>query len=79
MAESFNVHAAKTQLSALLERVERGEEIVVARAGRPVARLVPFTSGKARQPGLFRGRLRVPDSFFEPLPADELRGWEGET
>ena len=58
-----NVHEAKTHLSRLLERVELGEEIVLARAGRPIARLVPFRRGVARTPGAWRGRVRVAADF----------------
>ena len=66
-----NVHAAKTHLSRLLEEVEAGEEVVLARAGRPVARLVPYKPGKEpRRPGLWRGRVQMaPD--FDSTP-DEL-------
>ena len=61
-----NVHEAKTQLSKLLERVEGGEDIVIARAGKPVARLVPFRLGSgARSPGALRGRIVIHDSFYE--------------
>lgn len=59
-----NIHAAKTHLSRLVERVEAGEEVVIARAGRPVARLVPFRERtQARTPGLWRGRVRVSPDF----------------
>jgi prevent-host-death family protein len=59
-----NIHEAKTHLSRLVERVEAGEEIVIARAGRPVARLVPFRPrSQARQPGLWRGQVRMSDDF----------------
>ena len=68
-----NVHQAKTHLSRLLERVAAGEEVVIARAGNPVARLVPLQREEPRNPGLVKGR--VTDAFFEPLPADELDAW----
>ena len=71
---TVNVHAAKTHLSRLLERVAAGEEVVIARAGRPVARLVPIEPKEPRKPGLAKGR--VTDAFFEPLPADELDAWQ---
>jgi len=66
-----NVHAAKTHLSRLLEEVEAGEEIVLARSGRPVARLIPFKPRREpRVPGAWRGRIRMaPD--FDATP-DEL-------
>lgn len=74
-----NVHQAKTQLSRLLAQVEAGEEVVIARRGEPVARLVRCKPGGKRQFGAMRGRLVVPDSFFDPLPEAELGAWEGET
>jgi prevent-host-death family protein len=69
-----NVHEAKTHLSDLLARTERGEEIVIARAGRPVARLVPIAAPPSR---VFGGlALTVPDDFDAPLSDDELAAWE---
>lgn len=70
----MNVHQAKTHLSRLLQRVAAGEEVVIARAGRPVARLVPIDAEEPRKPGLATGRLTA--AFFEPLPADELDAWQ---
>ena len=62
-----NIHDAKTHLSRLIERVETGQEIVIARAGRPVARLVPFRPRtSARVPGAWRGLVRIPPDFDEP-------------
>ncbi|WP_419931737.1 type II toxin-antitoxin system Phd/YefM family antitoxin [Candidatus Poriferisodalis sp.] len=73
-----NVHEAKTHLSKLLSRVEAGEEIVIARAGKPCARLVPYVPPPSRRmPGRFRG-IKIPPEFFDPLPDDELALWEGE-
>jgi prevent-host-death family protein len=69
-----NVQEAKTHLSALLLRVEAGEEIVLARNGRPCARLVPIESSPPRRLGFLQGS--VDDAFFEPLPAGELAAWE---
>ena len=71
MAEpTVNVHEAKTHLSRLLERVESGQEIVIARAGRPVARLVPFQVRRdPRVPGLWRGHVRLAPDFDEIDPA----------
>jgi prevent-host-death family protein len=71
---TVNVHHAKTHLSKLLVRVAAGEEVVIARAGHPVARLVPINPVEPRKPGLVKGRLT--DAFFEPLPADELDAWQ---
>ncbi|MBI4189885.1 MAG: type II toxin-antitoxin system Phd/YefM family antitoxin [Betaproteobacteria bacterium] len=75
MVTVVNVHTAKTNLSKLLERVRKGEEIVLAKAGKPCAKLVPLDEARERKPGLLKG-WRVPDSFFEPLPAAELDAWE---
>lgn len=75
MSTLVNIHEAKTHLSKLLERVALGEEIIIARAGRPIARLSPLTSKSARTPGGAEG-LKVPDSFFEPLPDDILKAFE---
>lgn len=64
MAEPVNIHAAKTHLSRLVERVEAGEEVVIARAGRPVARLVPYrVPRQPRRPGLWRGRVTLAPDF----------------
>jgi len=71
-----NVHEAKTHLSKLLERAHAGEEIILAKAGKPYARLVPLKADKPRrQPGLLKG-MRLTEAFFEPLPAEELKLWE---
>ena len=72
-----NVHQAKTQLSRLLAQVEAGEEVVIARRGEPVARLVGCKSQGHRQPDVLKGKLVIPDSFFDPLPEEELKAWEG--
>ncbi|MDX1997671.1 MAG: type II toxin-antitoxin system Phd/YefM family antitoxin [Thermoanaerobaculia bacterium] len=71
------VHQAKTHLSKLLQRVEAGEEIVIARGSRPIARLVPYTEARPRQFGQDRGRFTVPEDFDAPLPEDVLRSFEG--
>ena len=73
-----NVHRAKTELSRLLARVEAGEEIVIARRGEPVARLVGCKPRGKRQPDTLKGKLAVPDSFFDVLPEEELRAWESD-
>ena len=74
---SVTVHEAKTNLSKLIERARRGEEVIIARGKTPVVRLVPVgvVNGR-RQPGVLRGKLRVGPQFFKPLPADELAAWE---
>ena len=71
------VHAAKTNLSRLIEQALRGEEVVIARGDKPVVRLVPLEVLKPkRQFGSRAGQIAVPDSFFEPLPEPELSVWE---
>ncbi len=76
MAKPHTIHAAKTHLSRLIERANRGEEIVIARGSRPVARLVPIDSeDRGRRFGAMRGRAGVTPAFFEPLPAAELDAW----
>jgi prevent-host-death family protein len=71
------VHAAKTNLSKLIEQACAGEEIVIARGKEPVVRLVPYGAGKpARVFGAMKGRARLTEAFFEPLPPEELDAWE---
>ena len=66
-----NIHEAKTHLSRLLERVAMGEEVVIAKAGKPVARLVPIdTLPKRRQLGIAKGDFTVPEDFNDPLPKE---------
>jgi prevent-host-death family protein len=73
--KTVNVHEAKTHLSRLLDRAHAGEEIIIAKGGKPYARLLPLPAQAAkRQPGTLRGLVEVPDAFFEPLPS----GWNGE-
>ena len=68
-----NIHEAKTHLSQLLERVEGGEEIIIARAGKPIARLVPFTDDLSpRTLGVMQGQLQMAADFDAPLPPDVL-------
>jgi prevent-host-death family protein len=72
----YNVHAAKSNLSRLIERGCDGEEIVIARNNEPVVKLVPVhATAPRRQRGSLRGQVVVPDSFFDPLPDDELDAW----
>jgi len=76
---TVTIHQAKTNLSKLIARAEAGEEIVIARGNEPVVRLTPVAS-KKRHPtfGILKGQLSIPDSFFfDPLPEDELKLWEG--
>lgn len=75
---SVNVGEAKTHLSSLIERAERGEDVVIARAGRPVVRLVAIRTAD-RVLGADRGRFVVPDDFDAPLPDDVLAAFLGES
>lgn len=74
MTLTLNVQEAKTRLSELLARVERGEEVLIARAGRPVAQLSAVAAPPDREFGFVE--LVVPDSFFEPLDEVEVSAWE---
>jgi prevent-host-death family protein len=71
-----NVHEAKTHLSRLLARVAAGEEITIARAGTPVARLVAATGPRRRSLGFDKGRVTVSDEFNDPLPDDMVADFE---
>lgn len=71
-----NIHQAKTQLSRLLVQVEAGGEVVIARNGKPVARLVRFRDRGKRRFGALRGKISIDESFFDPLPESELAAWE---
>ncbi len=73
--KTVNVHEAKTHLSRLLDRAHDGEEIVIAKSGRPYARLVPLqTRQPERRAGTLKGAIEITKAFFEPLP----HGWSGE-
>jgi len=72
----LNIHAAKTHFSRLIEEVAEGEEIVIAKAGKPVARLVPIEKPAKRKLGLLKGRLKVPDDFDAPLADDIIAAFE---
>ncbi|HAZ27508.1 TPA: type II toxin-antitoxin system prevent-host-death family antitoxin [Candidatus Acetothermia bacterium] len=77
MTLRVNVHEAKTQLSRLLARVEGGEEVVIAKAGRPIARLVPMRERPNRRvPGTAQGRVTIAPEFDAPLPESVLREFE---
>jgi prevent-host-death family protein len=75
--KQVNVHEAKTHLSRLIEEVEAGEEVIVAKAGKPVARLSPIGQRRRRKLGLLDGQLRIPDDFNAPLPDAVLAAFEG--
>ncbi len=73
---TVNVHEAKTHLSRLLERVAAGDEVVIAKAGKPVARLVPMATPGKRPLGLDAGKVWIADDFDAPLPDDVLDEFE---
>ncbi len=75
--KQVNIHEAKTHLSRLIEQVEAGENVVIARAGKPVVRLVAVTDSKPVVLGSLRGRIVVPNDFDAPLPGDLLDSFEG--
>ena len=73
---TYPIHAAKTNLSKLIKQAERGEEVIIARGDKPAVRLVPVRAEPPRrQFGALKGKGRVTDAFFEPLPPEELDGW----
>jgi prevent-host-death family protein len=77
MSKPVNIHEAKTHFSRLVERAAKGEEIVIARAGRPHARLMPLAvPTRQRRPGLLKGRIRISKNFDAPLPRAIARAFE---
>ena len=74
---TVNVHEAKTHLSRLLAQVEAGEEVIIARNGKPVAQLVRCKKRGKRKIGSMKGLISIDDRFFEPLSEEELVAWEG--
>ena len=77
MATTINVHEAKTNLSKLLVRVASGEEIIIAKSGKPVAKLVPISKeAKTRVPGSAKGKILIEKEFDSPLPEEILRAFE---
>jgi prevent-host-death family protein len=77
MTKNINIAEAKAKLSALVDRAAAGEEIVLSRAGRPVARLMPLEEQTPRQPGLLKGWQIPDDLFLEPMDEEDLRAAEG--
>jgi prevent-host-death family protein len=75
---TINIHAAKTQLSRLVDAAAAGEEIIIAKAGRPVARLGPLSAPRRKRTlGVLAGRLHVPEDFDADLPDEVLNEFEG--
>jgi prevent-host-death family protein len=78
--KQVNIHRAKTHLSRLLEEVSAGEEVTIAKAGKPLARLVPLAPARrARKPGFLKGRIRIAADFDAPLPDALLDAFEGKS
>lgn len=75
--KQVNIHEAKTNFSRLIAAVEKGEEIVVARYGQPIAKIIAIQKVDVpRKPGSAKGKFKVPPAFFEPLPDDFIEGFE---
>jgi prevent-host-death family protein len=73
--KTVNIHEAKTQLSRLIAEVQKGEEVVIAKAGKPIAKLVAYERPQ-RKPGNAKGLVNLTDAFFEPHPPEELDAWQ---
>jgi prevent-host-death family protein len=74
--ETVSIHKAKTQLSRLVEKACKGEDIVIARGSKPVVRLVAIQDAREnRKPGALKGKIQIGREFFEPLPPEELERW----
>lgn len=78
MSKTMNLYEAKTHLSELVDRASAGEEIIIAKAGRPKARLVPLEKiSRPRKPGIWTGKVWIADDFDAPLPDEILSGFHG--
>jgi prevent-host-death family protein len=76
--KQVNIHEAKTNLSRLVDEVSEGEVVVLAKAGKPVAKIVPLDAErKARKPGFMKGKIKVAKDFDAPLPDEVLDAFEG--
>ncbi|MDO8705796.1 MAG: type II toxin-antitoxin system prevent-host-death family antitoxin [Sulfuricaulis sp.] len=74
----INIHNAKTNLSRLIEKAAKGEEVVISRAGEPVARLVPIkTAAARRRKGLLKKKIKIRPGFYKPLPEEVIAAFEG--
>jgi len=77
MAKLVNLYQAKSRLSALVEEAAQGREIIIAKAGRPRAKLVPVSPTRRRRPGGSKGRIWIANDFDAPLPPEMLAAFEG--
>lgn len=75
---TVTVHEAKTHLSRLIADALAGKEVIIARGKEPAVRLVPVAAKPRRVPGTLKGMISIGPEFFDPLPEEELRLWEGE-
>ena len=77
---TINIHEAKTHLSRLVDEVSAGEELIIAKAGKPLARLVPIKLARpARKPGFLKGKIRIANDFDTALPSELIDVFEGKT
>lgn len=77
---TVNIHEAKTHLSRLLEEVSKGKEIVIAKSGKPMAKLTGLSPARpVRKPGFLKGKIKIADNFDAPLPDDLLDEFEGKS
>ena len=75
---TVNIHEAKTHFSRLVDEAAAGKELIIAKAGKPVAKIVPIKAGKrARKPGFLKGKIKIADDFDKPLPGRLLNAFEG--
>ena len=79
MKHTYNIHEAKTHLSKLVEEAAVGREIIIAKSGKPKAKLVPFADEPKREPGRYKADIQLSAGFDDPLSEDELRAWEGKS
>jgi len=78
MSKTINIHEAKTHLSRIVDEVAAGTEVIIAKAGKPMARLLPVTVAvKKKRLGLLKGKIRIPADFNAPLPDEVLAAFEG--
>jgi len=78
VANIINIHEAKTHLSRIIDEVAAGAEVIIAKAGKPMARLIPLTGiPRAKKLGLLKGKIKVPDDFNAPLSEDVMADFEG--
>ena len=78
MANIINIHEAKTHLSRIVDEVAAGSEVIIAKAGKPMARLMPLTGiPREKKLGLLKGKIKVPDDFNAPLSEDVIADFEG--